>query len=73
MNLASTATATLVLGKIAGYTEWEPTVELRFTRPKRTTTKADVLQQQWRRHTLNTTGAISGGETEWRDVPVILK
>lgn len=73
MNLASTAIATLVLGVIAGYTEWEPTAELRLARPKYTTSKADILQQQWRRYTLDTMGAISGSETEWRDVPIVIK
>ena len=70
MNTLSTSTATLVLGKISSYSEWGPESPLRFVRRAVGPTMQNILQQRWTRCAYDTTGAICGGELEWRDVPL---
>ena len=63
------STATLILGKITGHTEWGPEFSLRFVRRAVGPTIKNILQQRWMRYSYDTTGAILDGEIEWRDVP----
>lgn len=67
-EMKTTDTATLVPGKIASYTEWEPTCSLR--RLIHNANDHGVLEQQFIRRTLDTTGAVMGGEIEWRPIPI---
>ena len=67
--MQTTGTATLVLGKVARYSEWGPETPLRFVRKAVGPTIKSVLQQRWTRHAYDTVGALCGGEIEWRDVP----
>jgi hypothetical protein len=52
---------------IQSWSQWSPTVELRFWIPSHT--HKPVLQQRFLRHGYDSVGHVTGGEFEWRTVP----